>query len=314
MKFVVAHSIDAESLERLRSVSPEIEVIVAKTSEEAVIEVADADAVYGGGTLAREILLAGKKLRWVQMRGAGVDASLYPEMVESDVVLTNTSGAYDIPIADHVFAMILCLSRGLNMFIRHQMEGVWKGAPVLELAKQTLTIIGLGSIGLAVAQRAHGFDMRILAVDMMAVNKPEYVERVEKPEKLHELLPESDFIAVCCPLTQKTHKLIGEAEFQKMKPTAYLINPARGKIIDQSAMIRALSEKRIAGAGLDVFEQEPLPADSPLWKMPNVIITTHSAGASPSTGDRITDITCENLRRFSAGEPLINVVDKGTGF
>ncbi len=314
MKFLVAHRIDDRSLERLRSVSSEVEVTVAKTTDEAVIKVADADAVYGGGRLAREIFVAGKKLRWVQIRGAGVEASLYPEVIESDVILTNTSGAYDIPIAEHAFAMILCLSRGLNVFIRHQVEGVWKGAPVLELARQTILIIGLGSIGLAVAQRAHGFDMRILAADVMEVDTPEYVERVEKPEKLHELLPEADFIVICCPHTQHTHRLIGEAEFQKMKPTAHIINPARGKVIDQSAMIRALSEKRIAGAGLDVFEEEPLPADSPLWKMPNVVITTHSAGSSPVTGGRITDIVCENLRRFSAGEPLINVVNKKMGF
>ena len=314
MKFLVAHNIDGRSLERLKSVSSEVEVVVAKTLEDAVTKVVDADAVYGGGILAREIFLAGKKLRWVQIRGAGVDASLYPEMVESHVIMTNTSGAYDGPIADHVLAMILCLARGLNMFIRHQMEGVWRGSPVLELAGQTILIIGLGSIGMAVAQRARGFDMRTIAVDVMEVDKPEYVERVEKPEKLHELLPEADFIAICCPLTQKTYGLIGEAEFQKMKPTAYIINPARGKIIDESAMIRALSEKKIAGAGLDVFQQEPLPADSPLWKMPNVIITTHTAGGSPSTGERIMDIVCENLRRFSAGEPLINVVNKKTGF
>ncbi len=314
MKFLVAHNIDTESLERLRSVSPEVEVIVAKTREDAVTKVADADAVYGGGQLAREIFLAGRKLRWVQIRGAGVEASLYPEMIESDVILTNTSGAYDVPIADHVFAMILCLARGLNVFIRHQIEGVWKGVPVLELAGQTILVIGLGSIGMAVAQRAHGFEMRVLAVDVMEVEKPEYVEKVEKPEKLHELLPEADFIAICCPLTQKTQGLIGEAEFQKMKPTAYIINPARGKIIDESVMIRALSENRIAGAGLDVFEKEPLPADSPLWKMPNVIITTHTAGGSPFTVERITEIVCENLRRFSAGEPLVNVVDKETGF
>lgn len=314
MKFLVAHNIDAKSLERLQSVSPEVEVIVAKKLEDAVAKVADVDAVYGGGRLAREIFLAGKNLKWVQIRGAGVEASLHPELIESDVILTNTSGAYDIPIADHVFAMLLCLSRGLNIFIRRQIEGVWRGAPVLELAGQTILIVGLGSIGLAVAQRAHGFDMRILAVDVMEVDKPKYVERVEKPEKLHEVLPEADFIAICCPLTQKTHRLIGEAEFQKMKPTARIINPARGKIIDQSAMIRALSEKRIAGVGLDVFEQEPLPADSPLWKMSNVIITTHTAGSSPATVGRITDIVCENLRRFLAGEPLINVVNKKSGF
>jgi D-2-hydroxyacid dehydrogenase (NADP+) len=314
MKFLIAHNIDDGSLERLRSVSPEIEVIMASTLEDAVMKVADADAVYSRGSLERNVFLAGKKLIWVQIGGAGVEDTLYSEMVESDVVLTNSSGAFDIPISDHIFAMILCFARGLNMFLRHQIEGVWKGTSLNELARQTILIIGLGSIGMAVAQRAHGFDMRIMAVDAMEVNKPEYVERVEKPEKLHELLPNADFIAICCPLTQKTYKLIGEAEFQKMKPTAYIINPARGKIIDESAMILALSEKRIAGAGLDVFEQEPLPSDSPLWKMPNVIITTHSAGGSPVTGGRIMDIVCENMRRFLAGKPLINIVNKNAGF
>jgi len=314
MKFLIATNVGTEALERIRSVSPEVEVIVANSLEDAVAKVADVDAVYSPAQLPREILAAGKKLQWVQIGGAGVEVSLYQEMVESDVILTNTSGAYDTPIAEHVFAMILCFSRGLNMFIRHQIEGVWRGAPLLELAEQTILIIGLGSIGLAVAQRAHGFDMRIIAADVMEVDGPEYVERVENPEKLHELLPEADFVAVCCPHTQKTHKLIGEAEFQQMKPTAYMINPARGKIIDQSAMARALSEKLIAGAGLDVFEEEPLPADSPLWKMENVIITTHSAGGSPATGGRMMGIVCENLRRFSAGEPLINVVNKKMGF
>jgi len=314
MKFLVVYSIDDRYLEKLRSASPEAEVVVANSLEETIVKVADADAIYSPARLAREVFLAGKKLRWVQIGGAGVEDSLYPEMIESNVILTNTSGAYDIPIADHVFAMILCFSRGLNMFIRHQIDGVWRGAAVNELARQTILIIGLGSIGMAVAQRASGFDMRILAIDVMKVDKPEYVEKVIHPEKLNEVLPEADFIAICCPLTKNTNKLIGEAEFQAMKPTAYVINPARGKIIDESAMIRALSEKRIAGAGLDVFEQEPLPADSPLWKMPNVIITTHSAGGSPVTGKRMMDIVCENLRRFMAGEPLMNIVNKKAGF
>ena len=314
MKFLVVRNIDDESLERLRSVSPEIEVIVAKTVEDAAAKATDVEAVYSPGLLAREILVAGKKLRWVQIGGAGVETSLYPEMVESDVILTNTSGAYDIPIADHVLAMILCFARGLNLFIRHQMEGMWKRASVDELARQTILIIGLGSIGMAVAQRAQGFGMRILAVDVMEIANPEYVERVEKPEKLHEILPEADFVAICCPLTEKTYRLMGEAEFQKMKPAAYVINPARGKVIDESALVHALSEKEIAGAGLDVFEKEPLPADSPLWKMPNVIITTHTAGGSPLRQERMMDIVCENLRRFSTGEPLINVVNKEAGF
>lgn len=314
MKFLVANNIEDNSLQRLRSVSPNVELIVANSVEDAVAKVSDVDAVYSRAWLEREIFLAGKRLRWVQIGGAGIEATLYREMIDSDVVLTNASGAFDMPIADHVFAMILCFSRGLNMFIRHQIEGIWKGTRLLELSGQRLLIIGLGSIGMAVAQRAHGFGMRIIAVDVMEVDRPEYIQRVEKPEKLHDLLPEADFISICCPLTEKTHKLIGEAEFKKMKPTAYIINPARGRIIDESAMIHALSERLIAGAGLDVFEQEPLPSHSPLWKMPNVIITTHSAGGSPATGERIMDIVCENLRRFMVGEQLINIVDKNAGF
>jgi len=175
-------------------------------------------------------------------------------------------------------------------------------------------IIGLGSIGTAVAQRANGFEMRILAIDLMPPEKPDYVEKIEKPENLHDLLPEADFIAVCCPLTKNTYRMIGEAEFQRMKPSAYVINIARGKIIDEAAMIKALKEKRIAGAGLDVFEKEPLPADSELWEMSNVIITTHTAGVAPETGERTFGIFCENLQRFVKREPLINVVNKRAGF
>jgi len=315
MKLLIVSGIRGGDVERLRTVAPDVEFIVAKTKEEAIKKIADADAAYGGGWLQRDIFLAAsEKLRWVQIGGAGVDATLYPEMVESDVILTNASGAFDIPISEHVFSMILCFSRGLNMFIRHQLEGVWRGTSLMQLAGQTILIIGLGNIGLAVAQRAHGFEMRILAIDPMATEKPDYVERLEKSDKLHDLLSEADFVAICCPLTKTTFKMIGEAEFQKMKPSAHIINIARGKIIDEAALIRALQEKKIAGAGLDVFEQEPLPADSPLWQMPNVVITTHSAGAAPPTGERSFQIFRENLRRFVAGEPLTNVVDKRAGF
>ncbi len=315
MKLLIVSGIRGGDVEELRESFPEVEFVVAKSKEEAIEYIPDADAVYGSAFVPQEIFrAASEKLRWAQMGSAGVDASLYPEMVNSDVILTTASGAFDIPIADHVFSMILCFSRGLNMFIRHQLEGVWRGAPTTQLAEQTVLIFGLGSIGLAVAQRAHGFEMRILAIDPMATDKPDYVEQVEKPDKLHDLLSEADFVAVCCPLTEKTFHMVGEAEFQQMKPSAYIINIARGKIIDEPALIQALQEKRIAGAGLDVFEQEPLPSDSPLWEMPNVIITTHSAGVSPQTGQRTFNIFRENLRRFVAGESLVNVVDKQAGF
>jgi len=190
MKLLIVSGTRGGDMERLRAVAPDVEFIVAKNKEEAIEKIPDADAAYGGSWLERDIFLAAsKKLRWVQIGGAGVDATLYPEMVESDVILTNASGAFDIPIAEHVFSMILCFSRGLNMFIRYQLEGVWRGTSLMQLAGQTILIIGLGSIGLAVAQRAHGFEMRILAIDPMATEKPDYVERLEKPDKLHYLLP-----------------------------------------------------------------------------------------------------------------------------
>lgn len=319
MKLLIISGTRGGDMERLRAVAPDVEFIVAKSKEEAIEKIADVDAAYGGARLERDIFLAASdKLRWVQIGSAGAEATLYQEMVESDVILTNASGAFGLPISEHMFSLILCFSRGLNMFIRNQLEGSWGGGPnrpnLMQLAGQTILIIGLGNIGLAVAQRADGFEMRILAVDPMATEKPDYVERLEKTDKLHDLLPEADFVSICCPLTKTTFKMIGEAEFQKMKPSAHIINIARGKIIDEAALIRALQEKRIAGAGLDVFEEEPLPEDSPLWQMSNVVITPHSAGASPPTDERCFQIFCDNVKRFVAGEPLMNVVDKNAGF
>lgn len=315
MKILLASGIRGGSLDIVREIASGVEFIVAESEEDAKEKANDADAIYASGWLKREIFLASSaKLKWVQIGGAGVDVTLYPEMVASDVILTNASGAFDIPIAEHVFAMILCFSRGLNRFIRHQMEGKWRGSSMMQLSGKTILVVGLGSIGSAVAKRANGLEMRILAIDLFPPEKPDYVERIEKPEKIHELLPEADFISICCPLTKDTYRMIGESEFHKMKPSAYLINIARGKIIDEAALIKALKEERIAGAGLDVFEEEPLPEDSELWNMPNVIITPHSAGVSPETGDRTFGIFCENLKRFVTGEPLINVVDKKAGF
>jgi len=319
MKILIVSRTRGGNMERLLAAAPEVEFIVANTKEESIEKIPDVDAAYGSAWLERDVFVAASdKLRWVQIGSAGAENTLYPEMVESDVILTNASGAFGKPISEHMFSLILGFSRGLNMFIRNQLENSWgsrvRRPNLMQLAGQTILIIGLGNIGLSVAQRAHGFEMRILAVDPMATEKPDYVERLEKNEKLHELLPEADFVSICCPLTKSTFKMIGEAEFQKMKPTAHIINIARGKIIDEASLILALQEKRIAGAGLDVFEDEPLTKDSPLWQMSNVIITPHSAGASPPTDERCFQIFCDNVKRFVAGEPLMNVVNKNAGF
>jgi phosphoglycerate dehydrogenase-like enzyme len=214
-------------------------------------------------------------------------------------------------------ALILSFSRAINILIRRQMDEIWESRanlPATEIADQTLGIIGLGGIGLEVAKRADAFGMRILAVDPVQTQKPDYIEHLWRMDKFHDMLKESDFVAICCPLTPKTKHMVGEEEFMCMKPTAYLINIARGGIVDQEALIKALTAKEIAGAGIDVTEPEPLPKGNPLWQMENVIITPHIAGQSPYSGRRLMKLLCENLRRFTAGEPLLNTVDKKLGY
>jgi phosphoglycerate dehydrogenase-like enzyme len=258
----------------------------------------------------------------MQAQSVGVDNLMFSELVNSEIVLTNARGTSANPIAEHVMALLLALSRTLNMAIRDQIEKVWPKKDetgCLEIAGDTLGILGLGNVGLQVAKRAHAFDMRILAVDATQEEKPAYVESLWKPDRLHELLRQSDFVAICCPLTPETEGMMGAPEFRAMKRRAFLINVTRGKIVKQTALIEALQTKGIAGAGLDVMDPEPPPPDSPLWEMANVIITPHHAGAYGGAKSfkhrrRVFELFCENLRRFVAGEPLLNVVDKTKGY
>jgi phosphoglycerate dehydrogenase-like enzyme len=183
----------------------------------------------------------------------------------------------------------------------------------MELAGETLLVVGLGGTGLALARRAAGFDMRILAVTRTQKQRPAGVEHVGHPDELRTLLPQADHVGVCCPLTKDTYHWFGDREFALMKPTAFIHNVTRGGIIDHEALVRALRAGEIAGAGLDVTEPEPLPAGHALWTMENVLVTPHSSGHSPHSGARMFALFKENLRRFAAGEPLTNVVDKAAG-
>jgi phosphoglycerate dehydrogenase-like enzyme len=253
----------------------------------------------------------------VQSGGAGVEWFLTPDFIASPVVLTNAAGVYAVPIADHVMALVLHFSRQFNNLLRKQAKREWAewgefGAG--ELLDKTLGIVGLGGIGAEVARRAKGFGMRVIAVRRRPQLTSEHADEVRGAEDLAWLLAESDFVALCSALTHSTRHLIGQAELRLMKPTAYLINIARGGLVDEAALVTALQSAEIAGAGLDVFEEEPLPKESPLWDMPNVMITPHDAGSSPRSGERLMDLFCENLRRYIAGEPLLNVVDKEAGY
>ena len=242
---------------------------------------------------------------------AGLEHYMFPALAESDVTLSNMQGIYSDNIADHVMGYILMFARGFHIFLRQQLQRNWaKEAPVLHLADTTLGVIGLGGIGTAVAKRGAAAEMRVIATNAVPIEKPDFVDALWGLDRLDDLLAEADFVVSCVPHTPETFKMINTDQLSQMKKTAYLINISRGVVVDLAALTSALEADEIAGAGLDVFETEPLPADHPLWGMENVIITPHTAGAGPHTADRRIEVVRANLRRFVAGEPVRNVVDK----
>lgn len=301
-----------DQLAELKAAAPDIDLVVPT---DPVREVVDADATYG--FISPEILRAGKNLKWVQIGSAGVEGVVsLPGLVESPIVLTNMQRAYGPEIADQAIGYLLAFTRGLDVFIRSQKEQTWGRPPELvldELEGKTMQIIGLGGIGSEIARRAYGFGMRVVATDPKVVKRPPYVAVLEKPDAFHRLLPTADVLASAVPLTPVTEKMIGEREFGLMKRGAILLNVSRGKVVDTSALLKALDSKHVAAAGLDVTDPEPLPKGHPLWTR-NVIITPHSAGQSPGGFRRAHEMFKENVRRFSKGEPLLNVVDKKAGY
>jgi phosphoglycerate dehydrogenase-like enzyme len=302
-----------EDLVRVRAVSSALVVEKAARREERLRRATTAEVILAGHW-SEELWKAAPRLRWVQSWGAGVEWILTPAFVASPILLTNAQGIYATPIAEHVLGFMLHFARAFDCHVRHQAEHAWQHAEVRELRGSTLAIIGLGGIGAEVARLAKGFGMRVIAVRRRPDRPAPDADAVRGPDALPWLLGESDFVALCAALTPNTRHLIGETELRRMKPTAYLINIGRGELVDEEALIAALRDKRIAGAGLDVFAQEPLPSDSPLWDLPNLLITPHTSGNSPRSHARLMDLFCENLRRYLAGEELLNVVDKAEGY
>ncbi len=306
-----------EQLDELRQRHPGVTFAGAATEEDELREIADADAMVGWPS--SEHIVAGRKLRWIHAGSAGIDwISQVPELIRSDIVLTNGRGSYGNAIADHCFAMILAFTRQLREFTADQQAKVWSGrnhAPnMLELSDATLGIVGLGNIGGEIARRGAGFRMKVVAVDLNPAAQAPGVEQVWGLDHLDDLMQLSDYLAVSVPRTRETIGLIDARRLALMKPSAHLIVVSRGRIVEEEALIAALQEGRLAGAGLDVTATEPLPADSPLWELPNVILTPHTSGASVQTRDRGWQLLLENLRRFIAGEDLLNVCNKEAGF
>ncbi len=286
-----------------------------------VMEAAREAEVYCGFGIPREAFRAAERLRWVHSGTAGVGASLFEEMRESDVLLTNSAGVYAEPMAEHALAMILYFSRGLDVAVAGQAAREWRhrdlhglGSPAREVAGRTLTVVGLGGTGRALARRAAALGMRVLAIRRNPGDSPSGVEAVWGPDRLLEALSEADFVALTLPETPETEGLIGRRELEAMGAECVLINLSRGGIVDEEALAAGLADGRLRGAGLDVFREEPLPPDSPLWGLENVLVTPHTSGVSPGFWDRETELILRNIDRYLSGEPLENLVDKELGY
>ncbi|GIX07746.1 MAG: 3-phosphoglycerate dehydrogenase [Candidatus Poribacteria bacterium] len=300
--------------ERLKELAPNVRFLTFHDREEMLQKLPEADGLYGASP-REDILERATRLRWVHMRSAGVDRYMPRALAERGITLTKGSGAYDIPIAEHVLAMMFAFARGLHRFIRNQIAGVWdRSYRPVQLAGKTLGVYGMGSIGTELARKAHGLGMRVYGIAYHPRPAPGFVEALWTPDRLDDLLEVSDFFAVCVPLTEATRGMFGRREFQRMKRTAYFFNIGRGATVRQDELIEALQAGEIAGAGLDVTDPEPLPPDSPLWKMENVILTPHISGSSDQTEQRADAIVLENIRRFAHDEPLLNVVHPDLGY
>lgn len=299
-------------LAELRAAHPGVEFVTAASAGGLIAAVRDADVVLGW--LPRDAFLAARRLRWIQTFSSGVDwIRPIPELVAGDVALTNMRGTTGATIAEHAFAQLLSLTRQLRYFDAEQRGRRWRdilGVPLAGLNGLTIGIIGLGAIGSAIARRAQAFEMAVIGLVNRRPPDDGLVSAWWRRDGLAEFLRRSDVVAVTPPLTPETRGLIGAAELALLKRSAYLLILSRGGIVDEAALVAALRDGRLAGAALDVATAEPPPDDSPLWEAPNLIITPHCSGYSRQTSELIWAIFNDNLRRFRAGQPLINAVDK----
>jgi phosphoglycerate dehydrogenase-like enzyme len=269
----------------------------------------------GTRELLREILGICRKVRWVHSRAAGLDNVLFPELVDSQILLTNGRGVFSSSLGEFVLAAILYFAKDFRRMVRNQRADVWEPFDVQEVGGQTVGIVGYGDIGRAVAKCVHSMSMRVLATKRHVPESPDsLVEHFYKPEEQREMIALCDYIVVTAPLTEETRHMISDAEFAAMKPTAVVINVGRGPVIDEAALLRALTARQIKGAGLDVFEHEPLPAGHPLYKLENVLLSPHCADHTSDWQDQAMHFFMSQYGRFEKGEPLKNVVNKRLGY
>ena len=335
MKFVIHPAVETERLEALRQEAPSAEWINASDPAQALAEIGDADAFLG--KITPELLSKAGRLRWIQAFTASLEHYIFPDLVTHPAQLTNTRGLFGDVIADQVMGYILCFARNLHTYVRRQAERRYEPVggeaarvsfasgpgtvndmdrATIYLPHAKLGIVGFGGIGAEIARRASAFGMTIRAMDRYANEKAvtEGVKSIVGPDELHELLAWSDFLVIAAPHTPETEGLFNATTISQMKTGSYLINIGRGAIVVLDDLVTALKSRHLAGAALDVFEVEPLPADHALWDLPQVILTPHTAGYSPIIAARHLETLTENVRRFVRGDALINIVDKALWF
>ncbi|VBB05864.1 Hypothetical protein LUCI_1075 [Lucifera butyrica] len=313
LNILVLNHLSARHIDAIQNVAPNANIICS-TPEQAGESIQDTEILLAWGYMdIRPLVAAAPNLKWVHALTAGVEGLLFPELQQSDIIITNSKGIHGIPVSEHVLSLLLAFTRGINLFIRQQQNKTWERVRTDELYEKTIGIIGLGSIGREIAKKAKCLGMHVLATKRTLTNEI-FVDKLLPPEQLPELLAAADVVVVALPLIEETRGLFTLEHFRAMKRSAYFINIARGPVVCQQDLITALQQELIRGAGLDVFEQEPLAADNPLWEMPNVIITPHVAALSPFYLDRAIKLFAEDLARYCQGREVSNRIDKMKGY
>jgi D-2-hydroxyacid dehydrogenase (NADP+) len=313
VRILVVNPLSEHQICTLQGVDPTIEVTTCEFKEIPEY-IADTDILVPWGWMdISPFFASANKLRWIQTLSAGVEKIIFPAFVDSDVLLSSARGIHGIPVSEHVLAMMLAFTRGLHLTIPQQGKKMWHRVPTDEIHEKTVGIIGLGSIGREIAKKCKALNMRVIAIKQ-AMTEELFIDLLLSPKEMDRLIELSDYVVLAVPLTEATHHLIDADRLQKMRKSAYLINISRGQVVDESALVDALREGRIRGAGLDVFASEPLPTDHPLWDFNNVIITPHNAALSPYYLDRAIALIADNIARFLQGREMLNVIDKQKGY
>jgi phosphoglycerate dehydrogenase-like enzyme len=319
IRIVTSIAFDPHELDKIKGAAANVELIVVKSPAEFRQRLPEAEVVIGNLTGAD--LASATKVRWVQTGAAGVE-SLDRAFMASPIALTNAAKIFAPAITETAMGLLVSLTRGITthympQFAKRQMKpvGTVKSADHVELAGRTMGIVGMGGIGSTLARRAHfGFDMNVIATDARPIPKPHYVAELRDPSWFPTMVPQVDVLVAAAPHTPATERMFNEQVFRSMKKTAYFLALSRGMLFDDMALVKALKEGWIAGAGLDVFPQEPPPSDHPIFDCRNVVMTAHTSGWSPDRQVRLIDLYAENVRRYAIGAPLMNVVDKKAGY